>query len=70
MCNFNFDLKKVLSDAMLPREGFNDINKSAHPCLSAKMRLQQDWEQVMERVRWRMFAAIFKKKKMWLEKKH
>ena len=40
MCNFNFDLKKVLSHAMVPREGFNDLNQSAHPCLSAKMKTQ------------------------------
>ena len=35
---------------------------------SKKWRLQQDWEQVMERAPWRMFAAIFKKKNMVGEK--
>ena len=34
--------KNVLSHAMLPRESwdFDDLNQSAHPCSSAKMKIQ------------------------------
>ena len=49
---------------MLPREGlnFNDLNQSAHPCLSAKNEdssktENRSWKELHA---WRMFAAIFK----------
>ena len=56
---------------MLHREGWNfdDPNQSAHPCLPAKMKTQQDCEHVVERAPWQMCAAIFKKKNLVGEKR-
>ena len=70
MCHFSFYFKKVLSHAMLPREGFNDLNQSAHSCLSAKMKTPARLGTGHGKSTMANVCGYFKKKTMWLEKKH
>ena len=57
---------------MLPREGWNfdDMNQSAHPCLSAKNEDSSKTENRSWNEHHGECSRWFLKRKMWLEKKH
>ena len=62
----------VLSHAMLPREGWNfdDLNQTAHPCLSTKNEDSSKTENRSWKEHNGKCLRRFLKRKMWLEKKH